>query len=214
MAFRVLCEFTWLALSKSLCVSPTLRNDLHAPVSLWFDLTQKRSDLFFLFFFPFKKKCHMSKVCQKQERENGVKFLHQGVCKKTIKQNLQRSHSKKEKESTSRDKNRFISLFFLLHELRLTNNVQDSLNQQEKWSGSTPEKINRSSLSSKVTEQLHTRLSGGPAARCLRSSSHLSKSHFSPHSTKPSLTYFNTSNRLEAQSATQQQAFPPRDQKM
>lgn len=43
MAFRVLCVFTWLAWSKSLCVSAALRDDLCAPGSLWFDLAQKRA---------------------------------------------------------------------------------------------------------------------------------------------------------------------------
>jgi len=52
MAFRVLCEFTGHAWSKSLCVSVALRTDLWASTSLWFGLTQRRG--YFLFFI-FKK---------------------------------------------------------------------------------------------------------------------------------------------------------------
>lgn len=62
MAFRGLCEFTWLAWSKSLCVSAALRDDPCALASLWFDLAQTWA--FFFFFFHFKS-ADISDVCRR-----------------------------------------------------------------------------------------------------------------------------------------------------
>lgn len=83
-AFRVLCEFTWLTRSKSLCVSAALKDDLCAPASLWFDLTRRRA------FFPFKS-ASMSKVCEEQEMWEQGEVLHEGTCHETIRRVLQRS---------------------------------------------------------------------------------------------------------------------------
>lgn len=59
MAFRGLCEFTWLAWSKSLCVPAALRDDPCALASLWFDLAQT-----WAFSFHFKS-ADISDVCRR-----------------------------------------------------------------------------------------------------------------------------------------------------
>lgn len=79
MAFRVLCEFTGLAWSKSLSVSAALRDDLCAPASLWFDLSQKWA------FFIWKCQ-HGQGLSEAGGGERG-EVLHERVCQETIKQN-------------------------------------------------------------------------------------------------------------------------------